>query len=376
MISRDLELRDLDPEHWTNLHRLMHPPPGGDPQPMGWSPLARFARPAAAPTPSLALSPAMPALVLLKGGRVVRIVRWGGGTLPASELALHRGASAGREQGDLPAVTPEALRALRERHGLPFVAAVETEALAALWAEAQAAVNPNDDQVAQLLALARVLRGALGKSVHLDPPIGATLPLPSPALLQTTFNTVLPDDRSLVFYLTEGGRPWTSLIAVKRGGDVTLVTTHAAIADRVLFSDLRRDAPAVLRAVADRLAPPHLGVFLPLRVWHELVAGDRSAVARALAARTALLDPAPSWLLALVGAGAVAEAATRSARFAGKLLAGTRLGALLPGAEAASRLVQSAASPLEALGLDPWDLLLWARDWARRLELERERFRR
>ena len=35
----------------------------------------------------------------------------------------------------------------------------------------------------------------------------------------------------------------------------------------------------------------------------------------------------------------------------------------------AETLVRSVA--FEALGLDPWELLRWARDWSRRLELDR-----
>jgi hypothetical protein len=361
VISPSLRVEAIDPLHWANLFRLMHPPPGGDPEPQIWGPLGRLARAGApARAPSSALSPERPALALLRGQQVVRIVRWGGGELPTAELG---------------STSQEDLRAFRRRHQLPLLAAVDLDALPALWAEAQARVSTGEDYVAQLLAMARVAREALGKSLHVDPRIIGLMPLPTYALLQTTFNTILPDERSLVFYLVEGGRIWTSLIAAKRGGDLYLVTTHQAVADRAYFSDIRSHAPGVLRAVADRFDPPHVGIFLPLRTWHELVAGDRSAIARALATRTALLDPAPPWLLAVVGAGAVAEAATRSARLAGRLLSGTRLGQrLMPGgAEAAEKLVQTVTNPLEALGLDPWDLLRWARDWARRLELDREK---
>ena len=357
MISPSLRLEAIDPAHWANLLRLMHPPRGGEKAPQLWGPLDRLmkATNAEAGEPSTALSPETPALALLRGERVVRIVRWGGGELPASELASPR-------QQDL--------RALRRRHRLPFVAAVDLEALPALWAEAQARVGAGEDYAAQLLGLARVAREALGKSLHVDPRVIGKMPLPSYGLLQSTFNTILPDGRSFVFYLVEGGRIWTSLIAAKRAGDLYLITTHQAIADRVYFSDIRAHAPAVLKAVGDRFDPPHLGVFLPLHVWHELVAGDRSAIARALAMRTALVDPAPSWVVALVGAGAMAEAATRSARLAGRLFSGTRLGGLLQGG-AAEKLVHSVSHPFEALGIDPWDLLRWGRDWARRLELDR-----
>jgi hypothetical protein len=364
VISAKLRLEAIDPVHWANLLRLMHPPPGGDPEPQVWGPLDRLMKATAAPAPrepSTALSPETPALALLRGERVLRIVRWGGGQLPASELASPR---------------QEDLRAFRKRHQLPFVAAVDLDALPALWAEAQAKVALGEDYVAQLLAMARVAREGLGKSLHLDPPVMGLMPIPSFSVLQTSFNTILPDNRSVVFYLLDGSRVWTSLIAAKRAGDIYLVTTHQAIADKVYFTDLRAHAPAVLKAVAERFDPPHLGLFLPLRVWQELVAGDRSAIARALTTRTAVVDPAPPWFLALIGAGAVAEAASRSARLAGRLLAGTRLGSLIPSGTAAEKLVHSVAHPFEALGLDPWELLRWARDWARRLELDRELLQR
>lgn len=369
MIGLDLRIHDLDPEHVANLFRLMHPPPGGDPVPgesgplAALGPLARLARASARPPSQTALSPEPPAVVLCRDERVLRIFQVGGALIPSAELASSR---------------PEDLRAFRKRRGLPFVLAVEVDALPRLFAEVEARIAIDDDYVAQGLAALPVLRAALGKELRLDPPIlPGALPIPSASLLRTTWNTILPDGRSLVFYLADGGRLWTSLIAVKQRGAIVELTTHAAIADRVRFGSIREGAPAVLAAVADRLAPAALGLFLPLRVWHELVAGDRSAIARALAVRQAVLDPAPPWLLALVGVGAVAEAATRSVRLAGKLLGATRLGGLIPGGPgAAEKLMQTVASPLEALGIDPWELLRWSRDWARRVELDRSRFRR
>lgn len=367
MLSPELRIQDMDPEHWANLMRAMHPPPGGDPQPELWGPLGLLARATARepePEASTALSPRMPALVLLRGGRVLRIVIWGGGPLAATELPA----------SELSSVGPAELRALAERHRLPFIVALETTVLPELWAEVQSAISPGEDYVAQGLAAARVLREALGKTVFVEPRVMGLMPLPSYPLLQATLNQILPDDRSVVFYLVDQGRVWTSLIVVKRAGDICLLTSHAAIADRVQFSSIRSDAPTVLRAVGERFAPAQVGIFLPLRVWHELIAGDRSAVARAIANRQALLDPAPPWLLALVGVGAMAEAATRSVRLAGKLLSASRLGSkLLPLSDTAERLVQTVTSPLEALGLDPWELLRWSRDWARRLALDREK---
>jgi hypothetical protein len=352
VISPALRMQQINPEHWARLVDCLLPPTGGDPQPeLKGGPLALLARASAPPPPSAtALSEARPAIALCRQGRVLRILQLGGGTLPAESL---------------PAVDAESLRAFRRKHRLPFAAAVDLDALPALWAEAQAAVGLEDDMAVQQLAMLRVFKEHLGRGVLVDPVLLGAVPLPSASLLQLTFDRLLPDNRAFVFYLVEGGAVWTSLIAVKREGDIELVTTHDAIQDRVRFTAIRADAPKVVRAVSERIAPPHIGMFLPLRVWHETVAGDRSAIARALAGRRAVVDPAPPWLLALVGVGAVAEAATRGGRLASQLLASTGLGAR------AEKLMHTLSNPLEALGLDPWELLRWGRDWRRRIELDR-----
>jgi hypothetical protein len=361
MISTRLKFTDIDPVHWARLLDLMLPPPGGDPElDLGGGALATLARVTSAPRrSSTALSPEMPAVVLYRKGRIVRIVRLGGGTLPPDALA---------------SPWPEDLRRFRKSRKLPFVAAVDLDALPWLMAEAQRRVALDDDLVAQQLAMLNVFREALGRTVHVDPTPSGEAPPPAHRLLQLTFDRLLPDDTSLVFYLADGRRLWTSLIAAKRGGDLHVVTTHAAIADRVRFGSIRADAKAVLSAVAERFEPPHIGMFLPLQTWHELVAGDRSAIARALAVRRAVIDPAPPWLLALVGAGAMAEGLTRGGRLAGQLLSSSKLGSRLLGGKAAGRVVQTLSNPLETIGLDPWELLRWGRDWRRRVQLERDVF--
>ena len=219
----------------------------------------------------------------------------------------------------------------------------------------------------------RVFRDALGKGVLVDPKLLGAAPIPQASLLQMTFDRMLPDRRSLVFYLLHGGAIYTSLIVAKNAGDIDLITTHDAIADRVPHLSSVRDARMVIQAVRERIARPHIGVFLPRSVWYETVDGDRSAIARAMAARRAVIDPAPAWLLAIVGAGVMAEAATRTGRLAGQLLSASRLGAQLFGSRRAEKLVQTLSNPLDALGLDPWEALRWGRDWRRRIQLDRAR---
>jgi len=369
MISPRLKLIDLNPDHWARLMDLMLPPTGGDPEPAAAGPLGFLARAQAqvqaAGKPersSLATSPHRPAVVLHRGGTILRVVQLGGGVLSSEGLA---------------SVSTVDLRAYRKARALPLLVAIDVARLPEVWASFQDGINLTDDLALQHYAMLKALKAAIGSGVEVEPRLFGAVPLPAEAMLQKTFDRLLPDRRSFVMYLVDRGSVWTSVIATKRDGDLQLITTHDAIAARVRFSTIGLDAKKVVKEVGRRFEPVHIGLFLPLSVFQELVAGDLSAIARAMAARKAVVDPAPAWLLGLVGAGAAAEAATRTGRLASGLLRGSKLWQGLgrgPAGKAAEKLAQTLSSPLELLGLDPWEALRWGRDWRRRLQLDRSVF--
>jgi|GEM_PF-4084958 hypothetical protein len=357
MISKDLRFFAFDTKQYANLFRLMDPPaPQGDAPPSkskgAFAILDRIAPADAGESRELPTWHKLPLLVLHRKGAVQRIARLGGGCV---------------EDHGLTTIEKKTLRALRKGQGVPFVVAIELDALPDLWAEVQQAVDLNDDLVAQNLAMLGVFRKALDTSVHIEPrPLG-NLPLPSYDLLRRTFDRLFPDDRSLVFYISEGNRLWTSIIVSKKKGAIQLVTSHKSIANEIPFRSTRQDAPRIVDVVTKRYGKPFLAAFIPLDVWSRFIEGERSAIARALAARTAVLDPAPAWIIALVGAGAVSDAANRSAKLAGKLLSRSPFGGkLIP--RGAKKLAETISSPLEALGVDPWEMMNWSRLWMRRLK--------
>jgi hypothetical protein len=371
VISPRLKMIDLNPEHWARLMDLMLPPPGGDPEPaakagpLGLLAKAQARMDAATTKPersTLATSPNRPAVVLHRGGAILRVVQLGGGVLPHEGLA---------------SVSTVDLRAFRKAQALPLLAAVDVAELPKLWASFQTGVQLTDDLALQHYAMLKAFKAAIGRGVEVEPRLFGAAPLPPEAMLQKTFDRLLPDRRSFVMYLVDRGSVWTSVIATKHAGDLQLITTHDAIAAKVRFASIGSDAKKVVKEVGRRFEPVHIGLFLPLSVFHELIAGDLSAIARAMAARKAVLDPAPAWLLGLVGAGAAAEAATRTGRFASGLLRGSKLWQGLgagPAGKAAEKLAQTLSSPLELLGLDPWETLRWGRDWRRRVQLDRSVF--
>lgn len=345
MISRALRLEAFDRRNYGRLLQLLDPPGDDGAAERGW-----LDRVTGGSTEQGTLPPrgAPAALVLLRAGRPRRILLLGGGELPLSALSGTDGA---------------ALSRLRKEQGLAFAVALASDALPELTAEIQRQLRPQDDLVAQGLTALRVLQRALGKDVVVSPRLLGALPLPPYDLLQRTFDRIFPAGRSLLFYVFDGARVYSSVIVRKRGADVDLVSSQRAFDAELRVRGLA-DLPRLRKLVAERYGEVHICLGVPLSAWRRFVAGDRSALARALASRQAVLDPAPAWLRALIGAGAVSEAATRSARFAGKLLSRSPLGNLL--GDKPEKLVGKIGNPLEALGIDPFEFLRWGRSWSRR----------
>ena len=255
------------------------------------------------------------------------------------------------------------LSRLRKGQNLAFAIAVSTEALPELLADLARQHRSDDDPVAQALKAAKRLQRALGKELWLSPRLLGSLPLPPYELLAKSFDRMLPDGHTVMFYVLDQGRCWSSVILRKRAGDIDLISSQAALEAQLRVRSLK-DIPAARQLVERRYGRPHLCLAVSLSAWRRFVAGDRSALARALATKQAILDPAPAWVHALIGAAAVSEAASRSARLAGKLLSRSPLGGLL--GKAPERIAGKLANPLEGLGVDPWELLAVGRSWSRR----------
>ena len=93
-----------------------------------------------------------------------------------------------------------------------------------------------------------------------------------------------------------------------------------------------------------RLARPHVALFATLDAWREIVGPDPGSLARQVASRGAILDPAPPWALALAGVGAMAGVAQEASRLFGRFV------------PQAVKDTARAISPFAALGFDPIDL--------------------
>jgi hypothetical protein len=315
VLSAELELTDLDARHWRNGWRLLVPP-----RVLAW--------------PSWAL--------VIVDGAPERVL---------SVIVTPRG----RIENPPPLVD---VATYGKQLGASAVVVIDRHLLGRLSAEIEGALRLDQDGVAQALVALRVLKQHAGKGVWTDPPLLELLPAPGYEPVQRTFDLLVPDRSALLAYVIEDDRSriHTSIIAEKDGGDIVAAAQHRAIADLVPEVSLARDWTTgykrVLDAVEERFAKPAIGLFLERATLMKIITGPSDALARELTAKRVVIDPAPAWLLGLLGGAAVAAVAGRAA---------SALASMLPQAtrdraSAFAQRAQNAMNPFALLGFDPIEL--------------------
>ncbi len=332
MLAPDLALTDLDGRHWANWYALLAPPRVID-RPR-W------------------------ALVVLESSAPVRVAR----VIVAGDGA--RGAIDPAEI-TLTSLEHRHLAGLARTLDVGAVIALEHDALARLSAEVERHLSLDQDLVAQGLVVLRALKRMAGHGVWSEPHLLDLLPAPAYEPIQRTFDLLIPDGTAMAAYVIEDDRSkvHASIIAVKRDGDVVAAATHQAIADVVseaaLARDWRRQYKRVLAGVEERFARPSVALFLERDTLLRVLTGPGDQLGRELNAKNLVIDPAPAWLLGLLGGATVAAIATRGARaLAAMLPSSARERATGLAQRAQSAMKESGAHPFALLGFDP--LELWA----------------
>jgi hypothetical protein len=312
VISRDLNLHDIDARHYVNLRHLLEP--------------EYHAYRANA-------GKALPLVVILEQGRPIKAVRADRGRVPLADLKWYGSG---------------AMEKARKENGGAFLLAIELGTARTVLREIEERVKLGDDGVAQALLVARVIHDHMGQGIYLSPRVLGGVPVPSYEAVQRTLDLLFPDDRSVVVYVFERNEIHTSLIAVKRRGDICELTSHLASAGAV--HDWHRDYPKLLQAAERRCAKPHIGVFIDLGCWQRIAAGA-SSVSRELAAKNLVLDPVPPWLMGLVAADAGAQVAKVGFGLLSRFVPDTVM-------KAAKDVAQAAAErgPFALLGFNPFDV--------------------
>ncbi|HEY0189612.1 MAG TPA: hypothetical protein VGC42_00725 [Kofleriaceae bacterium] len=323
MLSAELELADLDARHWKNWWRLVTPPRVA----------ARWA------------------LAVLDRGALIQLIVSGEGQRPLVPL---------------PGTSDKALAAYAQTLGVAAVVVVERRLIAELSAEIEAALRVDQDYVAQGLIALRALKKHAGHGLWTEPPLLELLPTPGIEPLQRTFDLLIPDRSAIALYVIEDDRSrvHASIIATKAHGDITRAATHRAIADLVPEAGFARDWDKgyrrVVSAIEDRFGKPSLALFTERATLMKIVTGPSDQLAREVNARRVIIDPAPAWLLGLLGGAAVAAMAGRAATaLASMLPQSTRDRASAFASRARVAIKDSGAHPFALLGFDPIEL--WSR---------------
>jgi hypothetical protein len=165
-----------------------------------------------------------------------------------------------------------------------------------------------DDIAAQSLLILQIAREeALAGRVEIWPGRLRGVPIPSPAMVRGSLDSVCPVGRTMVVGLFEQGELWTS-IALRRGpGGFNLVLGPDEVRKDMglLAGDWRRDYRHLSRAIEERSGPLAFGCYAEAATLRKLeVDPNPGAWARAAALRDLILSPLPAPLAIPLGVDA------------------------------------------------------------------------
>jgi hypothetical protein len=224
----------------------------------------------------------------------------------------------GRVTLDGPASDPWALCAT---HGARRCVILREGALEELGERLALRLGPEDDYLAQGVALLQTLRElADGGLVRVWPKRYIQVPIPSAVAIARAMDVLLPDGRAAVLALWEGRRLWTAAALRRRGGRLDWVAGPDLVAR---WASVEGGPRACAEGINDGIAramdtPVHVGLFGEAgQVRHLLRQGEPGAWARAVAAGDPLVEPMPAYVAMALGADVlrgVARASTTGLR--------------------------------------------------------------
>ena len=325
MLATDVQLIDIDAAHWANWFDLLVPPRLRDDSRV--------------------------AVVFTEERVPIKVIVRGQGALPLERVPFT-------------GTSKSALEQLARDLEVQAVFVVEREIIAEMHRAIESELHIADDYVAQGLTVLRALERHRNKWIWAQPPILDLIPPLSYDPLQRTFNTLIADGTSMLAYVFEddGSDVHASIIAVKRKGDLDLVTTHLGLEPDLSGPELARDWRKGYRRlnqlVGTHYDKPSLSVFLDRSTFMRILTGPADQLGREINRRNVILDPAPAWLLGLLGSATMAAVAGRGAKALARMLPWqARSLASNLASTARSVMRESGAHPFALLGFDP--IQLW-----------------
>lgn len=203
---------------------------------------------------------------------------------------------------------PCTAEALARAHHASWGLILEAGTLEAIMDRFAERTRRGDDITAQTITLAQAAREDLAAGrVDLWPFRLRGVPIPSPAMVRHSLDSVCPVGRTMVVGLFESGELWTS-IALRRGANgvnLVLGPDEVRVDMGLLSGDWRRDYRHLSRAIEDRSGPLALGCYAEVATIRKLeVDPNPGAWARAAALRELILSPLPAPLAIPLGVDA------------------------------------------------------------------------
>jgi hypothetical protein len=198
--------------------------------------------------------------------------------------------------------------ALAYAHHASWSAVLEAGTLEAIMDRFAERARRGDDVTAQAISVLQIAREeALAGRIEIWPGRLRGVPVPSPAVVRGSLDTVCPVGRAMVLGLFEQAELWTS-IALRRGptGFNLVLGPDEVRSDMGLLSgDWRRDYRHLSRAIEDRGGPLAFGCYAEVATLRKLeVDPNPGAWARAAALRDIILSPLPAPLAIPLGVDA------------------------------------------------------------------------
>ncbi len=260
---------------------------------------------------------------------------------------------------------PEALDDLARRHGAAWVLHLHTGALEELMERFGQRLRPEQDYLAQVLLLLRILRELdLEGALATWPRRISAWPVPSETVVAGAFDAFCPDGRAVLLGVFDHGHLATSLAARRRGAgfDWILGPDELRAEMGLVSGDWTRDYRHLARAAELRVGPLALGCFGELSTFQALSrhTSQPGSWATAVAARDVIISPvAPAVAVPLgIDLGRAAVAAARG--LVSRLAASSWLaadGTLLPALERFSQRYGIDRDIESWLGFNPLGLL-------------------
>jgi len=199
---------------------------------------------------------------------------------------------------------PDALEELAQKENVDRLTVLSRGALGNIHEKFQSGIQIEEDYVRQLFHLLDAVREEMSSGLRFYP--APKIPAVGYELLKQMFNLFVPKNASIVFYIFDAESVWTSLIIGVSERDFDLLTSHdALIADGFTFTDWRTDYKRILEAVGRKFRPSGLAMFATLKSFAQIIRSDKplSALSAAQEANEVILDPLPTLIKTLLGAG-------------------------------------------------------------------------